>query len=225
MRFEMNFASDDAAEFSGFATAIAAFLNTWNSDRPAGPPAMPPAPETRLAIASSPNGAGVINSVSPPLPSDELKQPAAITPEVASPSETTGSGVELEKPKRIRRTRAEMDAARGATAEQGASREIPGVKSNGTRLPAVNGAGASGVSTALQARTYTIDEVKAAYSRMCMKLGDKSRGVAAKILLDLNVAKFSELPAEKFAAAVEVFERYTTQPLETAEKISDEIAF
>lgn len=222
MLFELKISTDNAAEFSSFGAEFSRFIDAWNakqSNSPAGLPAMTPvAGDRKVDTDHSLNATGAINSareipgvksnasmVSPEPP------PAISAPETVSPHSPAVSGAEVseEKPKRTRRTKAEMEASRAAAM--------------GAELPKTNGAGAAGVSTVPS--DVTLDDVKAAYNAMCRALGPKSRGVSSEMLLELGVAKFSDLKPEQFAVAIDKMNRKASQQTKTAEAIDDEIRF
>lgn len=223
MLFELKISTDNAAEFSSFAADFHKFLEKWNSSAaavqaghtaasaPASPQFRAPAEQSRIAgDAGAANSAREIPGVKSNTSMVSPEPPPAISaPETVTPPSPAVSGAEVseEKPKRTRRTKAEMEALCATSAE----------------LPKTNGAGAAGVSTVPS--DVTLDDVKAAYNAMCRALGPKSRGVSSEMLLELGVAKFSDLKPEQFGRAIDAMNRKASQPTKTAEAIQDELAF
>jgi hypothetical protein len=213
MLFELKISTDNAAEFSSFGAEFSRFIEAWNAKQ-AKPVAAPnvdaaqlPAtdPELLAKINAAREIPGVKSNtemVSQPSLSD--REGVANVPETVTPPKVPAVSGTDEKPKRHRRTKAEIEAARAA--EQG------GVLSKDTPI-------------AVSESDATIDDVKAAYNAMCKALGPKSRGVSAEMLLELGVAKFSELKPEQFAIAIDKMQRKASQNTKTAERIDDEIAF
>lgn len=205
MLFELKISTDNAAEFSSFGAEFSRFIDAWNAKQ-AKPVAAPVVKAADLPV-TPPELLETIKQNAEQVSSEP--SPAISALETVTPPSPAVSGAEAseEKTKRTRRTKAEMEAARAAPIE----------------LPKTNGAGSAGVSTVPS--NVTLDDVKAAYNTMCKALGPKSRGVSAEMLLELGVAKFSELKPEQFALAIGKMQRKASQPTKTAEAIDDEVAF